>query len=190
MPLSAPAEREELHQRRYDFRGFRRADGLWDVEGWIADTKSYGFSNYDRAYVAAGEPLHEMAVRITLDEDFVVRDIEATTEASPFTVCPAIAQNYRKLIGARMGTGWRRTVRNAVGGTEGCTHITELIGALATVAFQTMYPILAAEGKVKQSGGQRPPLLDSCYAFRSDGPIVAREYPAYYTGPSEAAGEG
>ncbi len=190
MPLSAPAEREDLHQRRYDFRGFRRRDGLWDVEGWIADTKSYGFSNYDRAYVAAGEPLHEMAVRITLSEDFVVRDIEASTDSSPFNVCPAIAANYRKLVGARMGAGWRRTVRNAMGGTEGCTHITELIGAMATVAFQTMYPILAAEGKVRQEGGQRPALIDSCHAFRSDGPIVAREYPAYYTGPGEAAGEG
>lgn len=190
MPLSAPAERTALHKRRYDFDGFRRSDGLWDVEGRIVDTKSYGFSNYDRAYVAAGEPLHEMAVRITVGEDFVVRDVEAATEASPFTVCPAIAANYRKLVGVRMGTGWRRKVRELMGGTEGCTHITEMIGAMATVVFQTMYPILAAEGKIKPVGGQRPPLLNSCHAFRSDGPIVAREYPAYYTGPGEAAGEG
>lgn len=182
MPLSSPANREDLHQRRYDFRGYRRADGLWDVEGRIADTKSYGFANDDRAYIDPGEPLHDMEVRITLDDNFVVRDIEAVTHAGPFNTCPAIAPNYRKLIGKRMGAGWRRTLREVMGGTEGCTHITELLGAMATVAFQTVYPVLASEGKIKPVPGQKPPLIDSCHAFRSDGPVVAREWPDFYTG--------
>jgi len=190
MPLSAPAEREDYHQRRYDFRGFRRTDGLWDIEGRITDTKSYGFANYDRDYVEAGEPLHDMEVRITVGDDFVVRDIEAVTESSPFNVCPAVAANYRKLIGQRMGSGWRRRVREAMGGTEGCTHITELIGAMATVAFQTIYPVLAKEGRIKQTGvgGERPALLNSCHAFRSDGPVVARAWPDHYTGADPERG--
>jgi hypothetical protein len=185
MPLSPPAARDHLHHRRHEFHGYRRDDGLWDVEGRITDVKSYGFANYDRDYVAAGEPLHDMEVRLTLGDDFVVRDIEAVTNAGPFNTCPAIAANYRKLIGKRMGAGWRRSVREAMGGTEGCTHISELLGSMATVAFQTIYPTLASEGKLKSVPGQRPPLINSCHAFRSDGPVVAREWPAFYDGPSE-----
>lgn len=193
MPLSPPADREELHSRRYDFRGYRRADGLWDIEGRIVDTKGYPFENKDRGTIPPGEALHDMQVRLTIDEEFVVRDVEATTDAGPFHVCPAIAPNYRKLVGARVGSGWRRTLRDVVGGTEGCTHITEMLGAMATVAFQTLYPALARQGKLRPAPGKRPALIDSCHAFRGDGPIVRREWPRHYTGPdavAEAAGVG
>ena len=183
MPLSPPVEREELHQRRYDFRGYRRDDGLWDIEGRIVDIKTYGFANYDRDYVEAGEPLHDMEIRLSVDEDFYVRDIEAVTNASPFATCPFIASNYQKLIGKRLGSGWRRIVREALGGTEGCTHMSEMLGGMATVAFQTMYPTLLKEGKLTPKRGQRPALLNSCHAFRSDGPVTARKWPEFYTGP-------
>jgi len=32
MPLSQPAEREELHTRSIVIRGYRRRDGLYDIE--------------------------------------------------------------------------------------------------------------------------------------------------------------
>lgn len=189
MPLSQPTEREELHHRRYDFRGFRRADGLWDIEGRLCDIKAYPFENEDRGTIQPGEALHDMEIRLTIGEDFVVRDVEATTNSGPFHVCPAIAPNYRKLIGKRLGAGWRRTLRDEVGGTEGCTHLTEMLGAMATVAFQTLYPVLASEGKLKAASGRRPPLIDSCHAFRSDGPVVKREWPEHYSGPGRTAGD-
>jgi len=186
MPLSPPVERDELHHRRYDFHGYERHDGLWDIEGRIVDTKSYPFTNQDRGEIAPGEPLHDMEVRLTLDEDFVIRDIEATTSSGPFHICPAIGPNYRKLIGKRIGQGWRRTIKEAMGGTEGCTHISEMLGAMATVAYQTMYPALARKNKLPGNApGRRPALIDSCHAFRSDGPIVRRQWPEHYTGPDE-----
>lgn len=182
MPLSPPAEREELHHRAYDFRGYRRSDGLWDIEGRIVDTKGYAFRNTERGTIAPGEPLHEMAVRLTLDDAFVIRAVEATTEAGPFGICPAVVETYRRLEGEQIGAGWRRTLKKLFAGREGCTHITELLGAMATVAFQTLYPVLQAEGKLAGSGGGRPALIDSCHALRADGPVVAREWPEHFTG--------
>ena len=55
MPLSPPAERERLHTRRYEFGGFRRKDGLWDIEGQLIDTKTYAFSNQYRGEIQSGE---------------------------------------------------------------------------------------------------------------------------------------
>ena len=43
MPLSPPQERELLHSRDIVLRGYRRADGLYDIEAQLTDTKSYGF---------------------------------------------------------------------------------------------------------------------------------------------------
>ena len=40
MPLSAPAARERLHTRQIECHGYRRADGLFDIEGHSTDTKT------------------------------------------------------------------------------------------------------------------------------------------------------
>ncbi len=38
MPLSPPAaSREHIHTRVVECRGYRRDDGLWDIEGHITD---------------------------------------------------------------------------------------------------------------------------------------------------------
>lgn len=181
MPLPRSVPRERLHTRRYEFNGFRRADGLWDIEGRMTDAKSYGFDNNDRGRIEAGEALHDMRIRLTLDDDFVVRDIETSTDASPFAICPEVAPNYKRMIGARIARGWRATIRERVGGTAGCTHLVEMLDAMATVAYQSLYP---ARKKKDDGGppGARGSLIDTCYAFRSDGPVVKREWPELYTG--------
>src|SRR3546814_11508950 len=70
MPLSPPVERTCLHNRTYDFHGYQRADGLWDIEGRIVDTKSYPFANQDRGEIPPGEALHDMALRLPNQGDF------------------------------------------------------------------------------------------------------------------------
>ena len=42
--------------------------------------------------------------------------------------------------GLRVGPGWRRAVRARLGGVQGCTHPVELLGPLATTAYQTVHP--------------------------------------------------
>ena len=41
MPLSEPTAREPLHRRTIDMVGYRRADGLFDIEAHLIDTKTY-----------------------------------------------------------------------------------------------------------------------------------------------------
>ena len=39
MPLSPAPPRQPVHDRRVRCQGYRRADGLWDIEGHLTDTK-------------------------------------------------------------------------------------------------------------------------------------------------------
>lgn len=181
MPLSPPAEREHLHTRQLEFRGFRRGDGLWDIEAHLTDVKTYGFPNTYRGEIAAGEPVHDMWLRVTLDDDFIVQGIEAVTDGSPFRTCPQITPNFQKMIGVRMSSGWRRTVRERLGGVEGCTHLVEALGAMATVAFQTLHAGLKNK-REKTARLGKPPLIDTCHAFASDGEVVEKLWPDFYTG--------
>ena len=140
MAFSDPAPRRHVHTRAIHYRGYEREDGLWDIEAHMTDTKTYQFRNDWRGEVMIGEPLHEMLLRVTIDDSFTIKDIEAATEHSPFEMCPSITPNYKKVIGIQMGRGWRQKVRMQVGGTNGCTHLTELLYPMATAAMQTIWP--------------------------------------------------
>lgn len=186
MPLSQPVARKHLHTRAIDYRGYQRDDGLWDIEAHMTDVKTYAFKNNWRGEVQPGEPLHEMLLRVTIDDGFVIRDIEAVTDNSPFAMCPDITANYKSLIGIQMRAGWRKAIRQKVGGIDGCTHITELLFPMATVAMQTLWPLLRdrrdkADSDVSDSP-RRPMVIDSCHAWASDSPVVRENAPKWYTG--------
>jgi hypothetical protein len=190
MPLSPPAPREHIHTRSIDCRGYRRDDGLWDVEAHLTDTKTYAFDNHFRGELPAGEPVHDMWLRITVDDRLVIHAVEAVTDASPYAACPAVTPNFQRLTGLRIYPGFQRKLRELLGGTEGCTHLVDLLGPLATTAYQTVFPWrareaeqrLAREGKTPERPARRPKLIDSCHAFASDGDVVRRYWPDFYTG--------
>lgn len=183
MPLSPPAARKELHLRQVEVRGYQREDGLWDIEGRLVDTKTYGFDNFDRSHIGPGEPIHEMLLRLTLDDELVIRDAEAVTEKSPYNVCKNVGPNFARLKGIKIGAGWRRQVQAAVGGVEGCTHLTELLGPIATTAYQTIWPVVARKREAAGAAWKsKPKTIDTCHAYASDSPVVKRLWPEFYTG--------
>jgi hypothetical protein len=186
MPLSEPATRKLLHTRAVQYRGYERKDEMWDIEAHMIDTKTYDFSNNWRGQIEAGEPLHEMLLRVTIDSKFVIREIVAATDNSPFQICPDITANYQSLIGIQMGRGWRKEIRKKVGGCKGCTHLTELLFPMATVAMQTIWPRIRnnkkpADSKL-DSASKKPMVLDTCHAWASDSPVVKELAPKFYTG--------
>ena len=181
MPLSPPADREPLHRRLIECRGYRRKDGLWDVEGHLVDTKTYSFKNQDRGEIHAGEPLHEMWIRLTFDDDLVVQDVEAVTDHGPYRVCPDATQRFGELKGLRIAHGWTKAVKERLGGTKGCTHLVEMLGPVATVAYQTLVA-LRMKRLDSMPAERKPPVIDSCYAYRSDGEVVRRRWPQFFTG--------
>lgn len=188
MPLSEPAPREHRHTRQIDMRGYRREDGLWDIEGHMTDTKTYQFENEHRGTVTPGTPLHDMWIRLTLDDTLLVHDIEVQLDKGPMAICPAVTPNFAVLKGLRIAPGWYLKVKGLLGGVKGCVHLVEMLGPMATVAFQTIGPsrVKSAEGvPFGEAKGRdaRPKRIDSCHALASDGDVVKKRWPEFYTGP-------
>jgi hypothetical protein len=189
MPLPPAEPRELIHTRTITCRGYRRRDGLWDVEGHLTDVKAYSFDNRFRD-VAAGEPVHDMWLRLTVDDRLHIHAVAAATDQSPYPDCPAITANFQRLAGLAIRPGFNRKVKELLGGIAGCTHLVELIGPVATTAYQTVYPYREQQ-RQEQGGpgdaerprhGRKPHLLESCHAFRSDGAVVKMYWPEFYTG--------
>ncbi len=181
MPLSEPFPRAPLHQRIVDCRGFRREDGLWDIEGRVTDTKTYEFKNDYRGCVRPGEFVHDLSIRLTVDEDLLIHDAEASIDDHPFAICPQITPAFGKLAGMRIAPGWMREVRRELGGTKGCTHLIELLGTIATTAYQTVFTTREKRESANPSR-QKPGHLDTCHALASDGTVVKKHWPDFYTG--------
>ena len=139
MELSEPVERSLSHIRRIKCEGYARSDGLLDIEGELRDAKNYDFPSSTYGLLKAGEHIHHMKVRITIDFSMKILEAEAVTLSGPYQICPKGAENIKGLVGLIIGPGWKRKVQNAIGGAKGCTHITELMGPMATTAFQTLY---------------------------------------------------
>jgi hypothetical protein len=185
MPLPTPTEeRELLHIRTIECRGYQRTDGLWDIEGWMTDIKTYNFPNHDREEIKAGEPLHGMGLRITIDDTLTIRDCVAVTDHSPFSLCGNITPNFKALIGLRISQGLTKNVQERLGGIQGCTHLVELVKPIATTAFQTLFgKRMGKLGAALKSGAiKKPPILDTCHAWASDSQVVKREFPEHYSG--------
>lgn len=180
MPLSSVVHRKPLHTRKLTLQGYLREDGLLDIEGHLIDTKPFDIPNRDRGgRIRAGESLHEMRVRLTLDLDFKILDAQAVTEYAPYDHCKGGPLSFSRLIGEQIGPGWNKRVKSILGGRQGCTHITEMLGQMATTAFQTLNS-LQSPGEPAKDKEEKPLILDTCLALASDSPVVEREWPEFY----------
>ncbi|MEC8643453.1 MAG: DUF2889 domain-containing protein [Pseudomonadota bacterium] len=177
--LSPPAPREEVHNRRISCNGFVREDGQYDIEAEITDNKTYSFPSDFRGEVTPDDFVHHMKVRVTIDRSMTVTAAEAITISGPYAICPTANDVFRNLVGLTIGPGWRRRVAAAIGGRHGCTHISELMGTVGTIAYQTRYGEDArrARAPVGSSGletarargdARGSALANSCVAYAID----------------------
>ncbi|MDA0225404.1 MAG: DUF2889 domain-containing protein [Proteobacteria bacterium] len=184
MPLSTPAPRRHMHTRRIHAEGFLREDGLWDIEASIVDTKTYRYEEPFRGERNAGDPVHDMTVRLTLDAQMTVQAIEVDMPSTPYAECTTVRPAFQGLVGKRIGAGWRQAVQAAVGREMGCTHVRELLFPMATVAFQTLggwrEKKAAAKPPLPGETEKRPYFIGGCKAWAESGEVVATLYPKWH----------
>ncbi|MFO1415269.1 MAG: DUF2889 domain-containing protein [Burkholderiales bacterium] len=184
MPLPESTGRTEMHLRRIEMRGYRRDDGLYEIEGRITDTKSYPHTIEERGEVQAGERIHDMWVRLVVDEQLVVHDVVAATDAMPYGECAGGPATMKAIVGAQIRAGWSMVVKERLGGAKGCTHLMELLIPMATTAYQTIAPLRLSRPPILDRQGV-PLKIDSCYAYARNRSIVRRRWPKFYTGPDD-----
>ncbi|WP_459614550.1 DUF2889 domain-containing protein [Bordetella sp. 2513F-2] len=180
MPLPPPDRpRQPLHTRNIRVQSYERDDGLWDVEAELIDYKGYDFPRGDGEIFKAGQHIHHMHLRVTIDEAYTIVAAQAAYDAAPYGGhCTAIEEAYTGLVGMNLLKGFRARVKERFGRVQGCTHLTELSQVLPTAAVQTM----ANRRRQNPAPDQRPFQLDGCHALRTDGPVVREHYPRWYTG--------
>lgn len=171
MPLKRSAPRKLLHLRDISLRGYEREDGLFDIEAHMTDTKTYSLGTAERPGFAAGEPVHDMWLRVTVAQDMEIRAVETEMDSTPYNYCLGAGPNMQRIVGLRIGKGFMKEMTARLGGGEGCTHLRELLQPVCTVAFQT---INRGAPKMRTEGGAPDVRMNnSCYSYSDGSPVMA-----------------
>lgn len=189
LPPAAPG-RQLQHRRSIDVRVYRRDDGLWDVDAQLRDVKTRDTLLGEQTR-HAGEPIHEMLLRLVVDVRMTILEAGAETRWMPYPgACDRHGDGpdgdaYQRLVGLNLLQGFRQAVRERLGGLLGCTHLTELTQVLPTAVVQAFAgDVIDTRGAAP--GDDKPFQIDRCHALRSDGPVVRRHYPRWYRGADRA----
>lgn len=121
-----PLTRTLLHTREIICKGYQRSDGLLDIEGRLLDLTNEP-TDLPFHQVPGGGAIHDMHLVMTLDTDMVIQNITATTAVGASQFCAGAAPVYSRLQGLKITKGFKQQMKTIVGGTSGCTHLTELL---------------------------------------------------------------
>jgi hypothetical protein len=183
MPLPAAApERQFKHRRSNDIQVYSRGNGLWEADALLKDLRARDLQLADGVR-AAGTPIHEMLLRIVVDERLNIVEAGSETRWMPYTgYCSEHDDAYARLVGLNLLQGFRERLRERVGGVLGCTHLTELAQTLPTAVVQ------AFAGEVIETRGRgdaQPFQIDRCHALASHGEVVRLHYARWHRAAAE-----
>ncbi len=190
-PPQAASERQLKHRRSIDLAVYAREDGLWEVDARLIDTKTrdYPLAGGVRP---AGDPVHDMTLSLVIDTQMNILAAQARTDWMPYPGhCNAYGDAYGRLVGLNLFRNFRQSVKERLGGIQGCTHLTELCQVLPTAVVQAFAgEVLDTQESGDAQSDQQPFQIDRCHALRSDGPAVQTFYPRWYRPESAQPGAG
>jgi len=147
------------------------------VEGCLRDDR------YQDSYTTTGEEfprgaIHSMSIRLLVNcFNFMIEDVAVDLLKVPRDFCRETADCLAPVKGLTITRGFTAKVKKIAGGSKGCTHLLELLQAMAPAAFQGIAAFRAqnisgfdparAEATLKL-------LTNTCHAWREDGPLVDR----------------
>lgn len=184
LPTAAPS-RQLKHTRSITVQVYSRGDGLWEVDAELSDTKTRD-APLAGGIRPAGAPIHDLLLRLVVDEQFNVIESGAHTRAMPYPgLCDDFGDAYGRLVGLNLLKCFRQDVLQRLGGVRGCTHLTELSQVLPTAVVQA-FAGEVIDTRDDNPAGRQPFQIDRCHALRSDGPAVRAFYPRWFRKTGES----
>ena len=180
MPLPIVKNREQIHDRVIEMRAFARDDGLYDIDAHLTDRKPFDFPRLEGpGPTPAGQPLHDLWIRLTVDSELVVRSVQASSDATPFALCRQAESTLALIIGQQIAPGWSMRMKKLLAGSASCTHLMEMLIPMATTALQGIRG-LRRKGLHDVTPSDVTPRLDSCYAYARDKSVIQSYWPEHY----------
>ncbi len=161
---------EKVHTRSIRVETYSAGEDRVIVEGSLEDTRYQPIYTITQQRREAGR-VHGMVVRLLLGgTPTKILDAEAEMPTVPMEECRTAIASVKALIGLPVVYGFSKAVKDRLGGTAGCNHLTGLVLTMGSAAVQGT---AAHRGKTRPPPEARQVMLeyvkDSCRVWRCEG---------------------
>jgi hypothetical protein len=170
-----PSKGKKLHTRKIEVSTHEYDGQRIIVEGFLKDVR-FQDSHTINGETLPGGIIHHIMIRLLVNcSNLLIEDVDVNLLSVPRDECRETANCLAPVKGLVITKGFTSKVKKLVGGKKGCTHLVELILAMAPAAIQGF--------AAYQSQKPSPPdpahtrmiyhfLLNTCHAWREDGPLA------------------
>lgn len=176
-PREAPDGRRAVHSRSLSITTYATGSDSIMVEGVLRDDRlcrTYSLST--GAQIAPGV-VHHFAIRLFISgPGLVIEDVEVDMIHAPREDCLRTKGSLRPLVGQAIAPGFTGWVKKHLGGPRGCTHLNALVISMASAAVQGFWSARTsrrADLEKATQGMSAQFLIDTCWVWRSDGPLAS-----------------
>lgn len=165
-----------IHGRNITISTYPAGSDAIMIEGKLRDERHTGIFSITTGEKIGPGVVHEMALRLLIrGAKLVIEDLEVEYMHMPRPQCHKTADSLMGLIGHTISPGFTSLVKKTFGGPRGCTHLNALLISMAPAVVQGFWSMVASSpltpAQVSGSMDVRF-LIDSCWVWRSDGPLV------------------
>jgi len=169
------AKGKKIHSRNIEISTYNYDGQRIIVEGFLKDDR------FHESYSVTGEKfpkgvIHHMAIRLLVNcSSLLIEDVDVEMISVPREACRETADCLAQIKGLTISKGFTLKIKKIAGGTNGCTHLVELLQAMAPAIIQG-YAAHRSQQPAPFNSEQAKALLhfltNTCYAWREDGPLV------------------
>ncbi len=167
---------EPAHNRKIEISTYPAEGGHIITEGRLTDVRLKDYYKFTGERVDAGT-LHDLRLILLVKiPEMIIEDLEVVIETVPREDCLLIAKSLNPIIGMPVTGGFTAKVREAAGGTRGCTHLLNLLVTMAPALMQGYWAYIYQQkpdlSKIKdrnKSGIMSRGLKNSCFTWREEG---------------------
>jgi len=169
---------EQFHQRNISISCFEGQAGRLVIKGVLSDERMFPSFLYSANKVCQAGFVHRIEAMLELAlPSLEIIAAQAEMPVTPLAECAQLAEVIQKLVGRCIKAGFTKEVKELIGGTKGCLHLSNLIIAMASASIQGMwshYSRIREDETLRQAPGDESTLLDSCWMWREEGDLVQR----------------
>jgi hypothetical protein len=166
---------KKLHTRNIKVSTYAYDGRRIMVEGILKDDR-FQEAHFMTGEIAPSGVIHHMAIRLLVDcSNLLIEDVEVDMISVPREICRETIDSLSSIKGLTITKGFTLKVKKLAGGNKGCTHLMELIQAMAPAVFQGFASHQSQKPSAFDPDRARKVLqllTDTCHAWRDGGPYV------------------
>lgn len=171
-------EKRLIHTRNISVNCYETKENTILVEGSLADERYYPYLVYALNERRPAGKIHHLIITMELSvPDLKIVSVDAAMPTVPDEGCRDVLGLVRRLEGRSIKPGFTSEVRQLLGRSEGCLHLTNLVVSMGSAAVQGLWTYFSRE---REGVVPSPPrldeamLVDSCFMWRKEGAFLKR----------------